>query len=113
MLLDESVNAPNAVGRDLGKALDKFFKDNPTAPKDPTTWTPEQRALYEPQILDDYAGHPAVPANPKAKPPTPAIPEKDGTRHMTDPNGRRDKILKQAANGQLSSDPGSYIPPPP
>lgn len=112
VLLDQSVNAPNAVGRDLGKALDQFYAANPTASKDPGTWTPEQRAAYEPQILDNYAGHPAVPGNPKGHPPTKAIAATPGTRRMTDPTGRRNRILKIANNGHLSSVPGSYVPPP-
>jgi len=52
--LDQSVNRPAYVKPDFTKAVKQFYKDNPLAPKNPDSWTPEQRAIYEPQILKDY-----------------------------------------------------------
>ncbi len=54
-LTDQSVNAgPNAPSRTLGVAIRSFYAAHPTVPTDPTTWTAEQRASFEPQLLKIY-----------------------------------------------------------
>ena len=54
LLLDQSVNRPGHVGKDVGKSLDQFYKKHADVSKDPSEWTPEQRTQYEPEILGSY-----------------------------------------------------------
>jgi hypothetical protein len=51
--LDHSVNRPAYVGRDIGKALDKFFASHPSISKDPNEWSVNHSA-YESEILEIY-----------------------------------------------------------
>jgi hypothetical protein len=81
VVLDQDVNRPGWVADDFGAALDKFYKANPKAPKDPSTWTAEQRKKYEAEILKNYKG----------------------TRRLNDKE-HRTKVLE---NSSLSDSPGS------
>ncbi|TKC88043.1 hypothetical protein FAZ69_17490 [Trinickia terrae] len=51
--LDQSVNRPAYVGRDIGKALDNFFADHPSLSRNPSEWA-ENHATYETEILEIY-----------------------------------------------------------
>ncbi|MEE5129841.1 hypothetical protein V2J82_05250 [Pseudomonas alliivorans] len=51
--LDESVNRPANVVKNLKKALDKFFLQNPTVSKDITKWG-NNHATYELQVANIY-----------------------------------------------------------
>jgi LysM domain len=88
LVLDQSVNRPAHVSGSFGKALNTFFAANPNAPKDPTTWTAEQRAKYEPQIIANY------------------VAQRNAT-NMTDPQERANHITN--ANSGLSAAPGSFV----
>lgn len=88
LVLDQSVNRPAHVAGSFGRALDQFFAANPKAAKDPATWTPEQRAQYEPQILANY------------------IAQRNAT-NMTDPQERADHLTN--AKSGLSAAPGSFV----
>lgn len=55
LVLDQDVNRPGFVKADFGSALDSFYADNPTAPKNPNLWSAVQRAEYEPAIVDNYS----------------------------------------------------------
>lgn len=57
LILDQSVNAPGKVSRDLGKALDELYKHNPDASMDPSEWPDSTRLQYENQIIDYYKSH--------------------------------------------------------
>ncbi|WP_186134466.1 hypothetical protein [Burkholderia gladioli] len=52
-VLDQDVNYPGATSRSLKASLDRFFKANPAASKDPAEWG-GNRAAYETSILQDY-----------------------------------------------------------
>lgn len=52
--LDQHVNRPAYVASDVSAALDRFYKNNNRAPKDPSAWTVQQRSAYEREILQDY-----------------------------------------------------------
>ncbi|MBU9169350.1 hypothetical protein [Burkholderia gladioli] len=52
-VLDQDVNYPGATSRSLEASLDRFFKANPTASKNPAEWG-GNRAAYETSILQDY-----------------------------------------------------------
>jgi len=57
-ITDESVNAgPNGPHSSIGRAVDLFYKQNPNAPSDPNTWTPEQRNEFEPELIQLYREH--------------------------------------------------------
>ena len=49
--LDQSVNRPAHVGRDIGKTFDKFFARHPTITKNPNEWG-ESSSAYEHKILE-------------------------------------------------------------
>jgi hypothetical protein len=68
--LDESVNRPANVVKNLKRALDKFFLQNPSISKDITTWG-SNHAMHERKITDIYG------------------PDRPG---MTDPTDRYNKI---------------------
>lgn len=51
--LDQSVNRPAYVGRDIGKALNAFFSRHPSVSKDPSGWG-NNHAAYEAEILEIY-----------------------------------------------------------
>jgi hypothetical protein len=51
--LDQSVNRPAYVGRDIGKALNTFFSRHPSVSKDPSGWG-DNHAAYEAEILEIY-----------------------------------------------------------
>lgn len=87
LVLDESVNRPAHVRTTFGKALDSFYAANPKTSKDPTSWTAEQRAAYEPQIVKTY------------------VAQRNRT-NMTDPAQRAAHIT--GAGTPLSADPGSF-----
>jgi hypothetical protein len=53
--LDQHVNRPGHVRRDIGQALDHFFSSHSSVPKDPEEWG-AQRTLYELEIIE-YYGH--------------------------------------------------------
>ncbi|HZU30922.1 MAG TPA: hypothetical protein VFB79_07390 [Candidatus Angelobacter sp.] len=54
-ITDQSVNSgPGSIKLTVRRAITEFYKQNPKASSDPTTWTDEQRGQYEPQILDLY-----------------------------------------------------------
>ena len=55
LVLDQDVNRPGYVRTDFGQALDKFYADHPSAPKDPGLWTSAQQAVFEPVITDNYS----------------------------------------------------------
>ena len=55
LVLDQDVNRPGFVSGDFGSALDRFYAEHPKASKDPALWTAEQRAIYEPAILEKYS----------------------------------------------------------
>ncbi|WP_186062373.1 hypothetical protein [Burkholderia gladioli] len=57
--LDQSVNAPSLVSRDVGAALDRFFKKNPNVSRNPEEWG-AGRAEYESSILQDYGNSRAM-----------------------------------------------------
>jgi len=52
-VLDQHINRPAYVDNDFGKALDKFFKKNPTVDRNPNNWG-ANHYMYEKTILDDY-----------------------------------------------------------
>jgi hypothetical protein len=88
LVLDQSVNRPAHVAGSFGRALDQFYAANPKAPKDPATWTAEQRAQYEPKLIANY------------------IAQRNAT-NMTDPQDRADHITN--AKSGLSAAPGSFV----
>lgn len=94
LLMDHSVNRPNHVDNAFGAALDRFYAANPKTSRDPATWTTDQRATYEPEILKHYV---ATRELSYGKGPT-------GT--MTDAKGRAAYITNSAS--PLSADPGSF-----
>lgn len=51
--LDQSVNRPAYVGRDIGKALDRFFENHPSISKNPNDWG-ENRSAFESEVLEIY-----------------------------------------------------------
>jgi hypothetical protein len=51
--LDQSVNRPANVGRDIGAALDRFFARHPTVSRNPGDWGDNQ-GTYEHEILEIY-----------------------------------------------------------
>ncbi|MGF6853910.1 glycoside hydrolase family 19 protein [Paraburkholderia sp. CI3] len=51
--LDQSVNRPSYVGRDIGKALNTFFSRHPSVPKNPGDWGGNHED-YESDILEIY-----------------------------------------------------------
>ncbi|MCL5226010.1 hypothetical protein M4Z12_07900 [Pseudomonas sp. In614] len=51
--LDERVNRPGNVVRNIRRALDKFFKLNPSVSKDVSTWG-DNHAAYESKIVEIY-----------------------------------------------------------
>ncbi|WP_431823257.1 hypothetical protein [Burkholderia sp. F1] len=51
--LDQSVNRPGCVGRDIGKALDAFFERHPSISRNPNEWG-ESHSSYELEILEIY-----------------------------------------------------------
>ncbi|WP_426395888.1 hypothetical protein ACN9M1_15970 [Ralstonia sp. R-29] len=51
--LDQHVNRPNNVVRDVGKALDNFFHTHPSVPRNPSLWG-ASHAAYESEILAFY-----------------------------------------------------------
>nr|WP_260416116.1 hypothetical protein [Pseudomonas cichorii] len=58
--LDENVNRPSNVVKNLKKALDKFFQQNPSVSKDITTWG-SNHAAYEWEITEIYGpGRPGM-----------------------------------------------------
>ncbi|MCP1481909.1 hypothetical protein J2Y88_004220 [Pseudomonas chlororaphis] len=58
--LDENVNRPSNVVKNLKKALDKFFLENPNVSKDITTWG-SNHADYERKITEIYGpGRPGM-----------------------------------------------------
>jgi len=58
--LDENVNRPSNVVKNLKKALDKFFLENPAVSKDLTTWG-SNHADYERKIIEIYGpGRPGM-----------------------------------------------------
>lgn len=81
LVLDQSVNRPGYVSTDFGKALDKFYADNPTVSKDPTTWSASDRAAREDEILKNY----------------------EATRRGTDMPGRADKLDKKGLDKSPNS----------
>lgn len=87
LTLDQSVNTPANVPRTFGRALDGFYAANPKAARDPASWSPKQRAAYEPQIVQQY------------------IAARDRTA-MTDPAVRAASIMASPA---LSAAPGSFV----
>lgn len=91
LVLDQSVNRPGRVASSLGGALDRFYAANPKASRDPSQWTAEQRAAYEPQIMTAYQS------------------ERVASR-MTDPTTRAAHIT--GAGTTLSADPGSFVATP-
>ena len=54
MLLDSSVNGGPSEGT-FQSAVNWFYQSHPQAGKDPSTWTAQERATYEPIIADRYA----------------------------------------------------------
>jgi hypothetical protein len=88
LVLDQSVNRPAHVAGSFGEALDKFYVANPKAPVDPATWTAEQRAQYESEIIANY------------------IAARNATT-MTDPAERAAHITD--AGSGLSAAPGSFV----
>lgn len=91
MILDHHVNRPAHVDNAFGAALDKFHAANPKAARDPSTWTTEQRAQYEPQILASYRNERASTAY---------------RPQMTHANERADRLMGPAS--PLSAVPGTY-----
>ena len=87
LALDQSVNTPNAVARTFGRALDGFYASHPKANRDPTAWSPQERATYEPEIVAQY-----VSARSRTV--------------MTDPTLRGVAIM---ASPDLSAAPGSFV----
>lgn len=51
--LDQSVNRPAFVGRDIGRALNTFFSQNPSVSRDPRDWK-DDHAAHESEILEIY-----------------------------------------------------------
>ncbi|HKU24977.1 MAG TPA: hypothetical protein VJQ54_05860, partial [Candidatus Sulfotelmatobacter sp.] len=51
--LDQHVNRPGYVGRDVAKSLDRFFAQHPDVPKNPDNWG-ESRDVYEREIVETY-----------------------------------------------------------
>ncbi len=51
--LDQHVNRPNNVVRDVGRALDNFFHTHPSVPRNPSMWG-ASHAAYESEILAFY-----------------------------------------------------------
>lgn len=86
-MLDESVNRPGHVAGTFGRAVDSFYAAHPTAERDPTKWTAEQRAEYEPEIVRSYMA------------------QREKT-NMTDPKPRADHIVGKGT--PLSAEPGSF-----
>lgn len=91
MLLDHHVNRPAHVAKAFGAALDRFYADNPQASRDPAAWTAEQRATYEPAILDHYRTTRTLAY---------------GGSTMTHALPRADRIM--GAGSPLSAQPGSF-----
>jgi hypothetical protein len=85
LVLDQDVNRPAYVAADMGSALDTFYAANPKANPDPTQWTAQERATYEPQIVTDYTN----------------------VRRMTDSDARAQHIT--GAGTTLSALPGSLV----
>ncbi|UJR17216.1 hypothetical protein I4U23_004111 [Adineta vaga] len=52
--LDQHINKPALVARDVADALNTFYKKNSNAPTNPNQWTTQQRSTYEREILQDY-----------------------------------------------------------
>jgi hypothetical protein len=53
LVLDQSVNAPGNLPKNMGQALDKFYKKYPNADKNPANWG-NMRQQYEDEILSSY-----------------------------------------------------------
>lgn len=53
-MVDQDVNRPGYTSQDFGSALDDFYGNHPDASGDPTQWTAQQRAQYEPEIVSAY-----------------------------------------------------------
>lgn len=87
LVLDQSVNVPSRVAGSFGKALDGFYAANPKAPANPTQWTADQRAEYEPKIVSQYQA------------------QREASK-MTSPIERHDLIVGQGST--LSAAPGSF-----
>jgi hypothetical protein len=51
--LDERVNRPGNVVRNIRRALDKFITLNPSVSKDVSTWG-DNHAAYESKIVETY-----------------------------------------------------------
>ena len=87
LVLDQDVNRPSYVADDMGSALDTFYAANPKADPDPSQWTAQDRATYEPQIVTAYTN----------------------ARRMTDADTRALHIT--APGTTLSALPGSLVRP--
>lgn len=85
LVLDQDVNRPGYVATDMGRALNTFYAANPKASQDPTQWTAQERARYEPQIVAAYTS----------------------VRRMTDADTRAQHIT--GAGTTLSALPGSLV----
>ncbi len=91
MVLDHHVNRPGHVDNAFGAALDTFYAANPKASRDPSTWTSEQRAEYEPAILGNYRNERASDTY---------------TPPMTHANERAGRLM--GPDSTLSAEPGSF-----
>lgn len=85
LVLDQDVNRPGYVATDMGRALDTFYAANPKVSRDPSQWTAQERATYEPQIVAAYTS----------------------VRRMTDADTRAQHITGPGTT--LSALPGSLV----
>lgn len=54
--LDQHINRPAYVKEDFGKALNHFYKENPSVSKNPNNWK-DSHETYENEILEYYGKH--------------------------------------------------------